>query len=205
VNRVRLCYDALWSGVGLHGLLLVAYRRFLADRFGESLADEVFAKHQRIQARQVYPDPILFELIEGGVARTRKPAEQLLREFGAHALQTFYELHPTYFPPEGARRFLMQLEETVHSRVREMMPGAAPPQLKVKDLGAGRLRISYRSQRNLCPLLAGLLDGTGTHYQTPVRHIEETCMRRGDAECSFLVEVQQTLLPRGTRKTLPPR
>jgi len=192
------------SGVGLHGLILVAYKRFLQDRFGSALAAEVVGA-QRLQPRELYPDALFQQLVDDGAARANRSREHLLREFGAHAVGTFFELYPAYFPPEGARRFLTQLEEIIQARVRETLAGAAPPplELSVRDCGGGRIEIRYRSRRNLCSMLAGLLDGTGTHYQTPVRHVQQTCARNGDPECMFVVEVQQTLLPRTVKKPKP--
>src|SRR5436305_415249 len=51
-----------WSGVGLHGLLFVAYRRFLQDRFGSALAGEVFGEH-RPQPREMVPDALFAALV----------------------------------------------------------------------------------------------------------------------------------------------
>ena len=187
----------------MHGVLLVAYRRFLADRFGKAVADQVFPDDAHLDPRAVYPDGTFQNLIQAGAAAAGRQTDRLLREFGAHAIASFHELYPGTFPPEGARRFLANLEKNVHERLPTILPGAEPPALGITDLGAGQLRIIYRSSRNLCPMLAGMLEGTGVHYQTPLRYTEETCMRRGDPQCTFLVQVQQTLLPRG--KTRPPR
>src|SRR5262249_34210062 len=114
------------------------------------------------------------------------------------AIATLHELHPSAFPSEGARRFLTKLEHEAAQPVREFLPDASSKLFKLEDLGSGRLRIKHRSRDALCPILAGLLDGTGAHYQTPGRHVEEPCARRGDDVCTFVVEVQQTLLPTAT-------
>jgi hypothetical protein len=184
----------------LHGVVFAAYERFLGDRFGKGLADEVFARYPALSPRGVHPDAVFLELVDVGARLAQRSPDRLLREFGAQLIGIFHELYPTFFPSEGARRFLVQLDKPTAGRIREVVAGSSPPHLDVRDLGAGRLRIEYHSERNLCALLAGMLDGTGTHYQTPVRHREESCRRRGDPLCVFMVEVQQTLLPRTQRK-----
>jgi hypothetical protein len=180
--------------------LLVAYRRFLADRFGAKLADEVFSRHKRVVARQTYPDEVFAGLVDLAASLARRDPDGMLREFGSALLGTFHEMYPSYFPPEGARRFLLGLDALVHTRIKELLPGAQPPRLEVSDLGSGRIKLIYRSERNLCAMLGGMLDGVGAHYQTPVRYSQETCVKNGGENCTFNIEVQQTLLPRARKK-----
>jgi hypothetical protein len=186
-------------------VLFVAYRRFLGDRFGSALADEVFKEHANIGPRDVHDDTLFVRLVEAGAQATQRPPDRLLREFGSELIGTFHQLYPSFFPPEGARGFLSKLDATMGKRVRDLAAGAEPPRLSVRELEHGVISVEYQSERRLCPLVAGLLDGTGAHYQTPVRYREESCMRRGDPQCVFVVEVQQTLLPRSRKvKTDPP-
>jgi hypothetical protein len=49
-------------------------------------------------------------------------------------------------------------------------------------------------------MLGGMLDGVGAHYQTPVRYSQDTCVKTGGDQCTFMIEVQQTLLPRARKK-----
>jgi hypothetical protein len=186
--------------VWVHGVLLVAYRRFLADRFGAKLADEVFARHKRVGPRQTYPDETFAGLVDHAASLARREPDGMLREFGSALLGTFHEMYPSYFPPEGARRFLLGLDSVAHARIKDLLQGAQPPKLELSDLGGGRIKMIYQSDRKLCAMLGGMLDGVGAHYQTPVRFTQQTCMRKGEPQCTFLIEVQQTLLPRGRKR-----
>jgi heme-NO-binding protein len=184
----------------VHGVLLVAYRRFLADRFGAKLASEVFARHKNVASRQTYPDEAFAGLVDRGATLARREPDGLLREFGVSLISTFHEMFPSYFPPEGAKRFLLGIDKVAHARIKDLLPGSQPPKLEVTDLSGGKIKIVYQSDRKLCALLAGMLDGVGSHYQTPVRHYQASCMHKGAPQCVFMVEVQQTLLPRGRKK-----
>ena len=108
----------------MHGVLLVAYRRFLADRYGAKLADDVFVRHKRVAARQTYPDETFAGLVDVGASLARREPDRLLREFGAALVGTFHEMYPSYFPPEGARRFLLGLDSVAHARIKDLLPGA---------------------------------------------------------------------------------
>ena len=184
----------------MHGVLLVAYRRFLADRFGAKLADEVFSRHKRVVARQTYPDEVFAGLVDMAASLARREPDVMLREFGSALLGTFHEMYPSYFPPEGAKRFLLGLDTVAHARIKDLLPGSAPPRLDVSDLGGGRIKLIYKSDRALCAMLGGMLDGVGAHYQTPVRYSQDTCVKTGGDQCTFMIEVQQTLLPRARKK-----
>jgi hypothetical protein len=174
---------------------LVAFRRFVADRFGRAAAEQLFPK-DRLDARKGYPYAVFDDTLAACVGLTGHPRDRLLRELGAHAITTFFALYPGSFPAQGARRFLVQVEQAVDQRLKELLPEKPPRPIAVTDLGSGQLRLEYRSARDLCPLVFGLLDGTSVHYQTPMRYSEETCRRKGDQVCAFMVEVQRTQLPR---------
>ena len=184
----------------MHGVLLVAYRRFLADRFGAKLASDVFVRNKNVVARQTYPDEAFAGLIDRAASLARREPDGLLREFGISLISTFHEMYPSYFPPEGAKRFLLGLDTIAHARIKDLLPGSAPPKLDVTDMSGGRIKMVYHSDRKLCALLAGMLDGVGSHYQTPVRHYQESCVKNGAPQCVFMIEVQQTLLPRARKK-----
>ena len=92
-----------------------------------------------------------------------------------------FRLSPT------ARDFLLTVETPIHDTVRETMPDARPPELKVTDLGADGLEIVYASSRRICPLLRGLVEGTGRVYGETLEIEEPECMHRGDPACRVVV------------------
>ena len=67
------------------------------------------------------------------------------------------------------------------------MPDARPPELKVTDLGEDGLEIVYTSPRRICPLLRGLVEGTGRIYDERLEIEEPECMHRGDPVCRVVV------------------
>jgi hypothetical protein len=164
------------------------------------MAEQAFAGKPKFDPAGTYSDEIFFALLEQGTRLARREADRLLREFGAELIAIFHEQYPTSYPPEGARRFLLSLSDLWQARIEDSRPGVPSAPIIVSELEGGKLRVAYQSPRRLCPLVAGMLEGAGAHYQTPVRHHEETCARKGDAQCLFVVEVQQTLLPRASRK-----
>ena len=104
------------------------------------------------------------------------------------AQKTFAGLFPGYYAGSGGTRaFLLGVEEKIHELVRATVPGATPPRLHVQPLGELGVLISYTSERRLCRLLDGLVQGTAAHYGERIEVDELQCMHRGDAGCVFSV------------------
>src|SRR5262245_38429329 len=133
----------LW-GIYLHGAVFVALKRFLEDRYGADVVAEVFAKELSVSVYQVYPDELFGKLLERASTLTGYKTDRLLRELGANAIPVFHKFWPAAFPPEGAFRFLLRLEENIIARLREISPDSPLPHIRVEDLGGGKLRLEYR-------------------------------------------------------------
>jgi hypothetical protein len=116
-------------------------------------------------------------------------ADTLTHDFGVFTAEsTFARLYPALFAMSPtARAFLLTVEAQIHEVVRAAIPNAQPPKLSVAESDMGGVSIVYTSPRRLCSLLRGLVDGTARHYGETVLIDERTCMRRGDATCTFEV------------------
>ena len=139
----------------------------------------------------VYPDELFTELLVDSARAIGTPPDDLLRDFGVYLGEVafpqlapaFFERHPDYLTA------LLAVEEQIHEVVRTALAGAAPPRLRVAALGRFGAVVAYTSERRLCRLVDGLLEGTAARYGAPVRIEEPQCMLRGDIACSFVVEV----------------
>ena len=137
-----------------------------------------------------YPDEQFETLLREASAATNLTRRELGRAFGVFtAKTTFVQLYPQYYAASGGtREFLLNIEQTIHELVRETIPGAYPPRLGVRPLGADGVVISYTSERRLCGLLEGLVAGTAEYYGERFTIDEAACIERGDAACAFIVE-----------------
>jgi hypothetical protein len=115
------------------------------------------------------------------------PTDELLHDFGVFtAEKTFVGLYPALFALSGSSRsFLLTVERPIHELVRTVMREASPPRLSVSESADNGISIVYTSQRRMCSLLRGLVQGTARHYGETVHIDEPTCMHRGDEACTF--------------------
>lgn len=122
---------------------------------------------------------------------TASDLDEVVYAFGAFAAErTFARLYPAFFAiAPDTRAFLLTVESRIHELVRATIPNSQPPELHVTELGDDGVAIGYASLRRLCVLLRGLLDGTARSFGEVAAVEERTCMRRGDAACTFLVRL----------------
>lgn len=171
----------------MHGLIFVSLQEFLRER--ELVGSPPSGGGYRDD--RVYDNGELLMILRTAAERAGETEDAFVRDFGIYLGRSafpllaprFYEEHPGLIPA------LLDVEAEIHERVRTIMPGAAPPHLRVSRLGDHGAVIAYTSSRRLCSLLEGLIRGTAEVFEQPVSIDEPQCMLRGDPSCSFVVEL----------------
>jgi hypothetical protein len=130
-----------------------------------------------------YPDADLLALVAAASAALDKPADDVVRWFGVHAIPLLARKYPALFERHRATRpFLLTLNGIIHPEVRKLYPGADTPEFDVDDADQA-LVLGYQSKRRLCALAEGLIEGAAAHFGETVRIEHPVCMKRGDAQC----------------------
>ena len=92
--------------------------------------------------------------------------------------------YPEFFSPHGsARGLVLALNDIIHPEVRKLYPGAEVPDFDFSEAENGDLVIGYRSERRLCALAEGFIQGAANHYGERVTMTQPRCMHRGDDKC----------------------
>ena len=171
--------------MSLHGLVLTNLRTFFEQRGLLGAGDG-----STFDADTVYADEDFGALVLAAAERAGVEETALLREFGRYlGTVAFPELMPGFYERnEDLRSCLLSVEQEIHTLVRRVLPGAAPPRLRASPLGTTGVVIAYTSERRLCPLLEGLVEGTAEKYETPITITQPQCMLRGEPACSVVVQ-----------------
>ena len=172
----------------MHGIIFASFRDYVADTLGRDAAMDVFANGYQFSVGESYPDEQLIELVQRASDRSAQPVDELVRGFGVFtASRTFPRLYPAFYTVAGSTRpFLLTIEDRIHELVRATIPNARPPQLHVTPTDGG-VRIVYTSERRLCTLLCGLVEGTALHFGEQAQLDEVECARHGAPSCVFEV------------------
>lgn len=184
----------------MYGIVNKAIEELLTREFGTDtwwriaaragVADVVFV------SMDPYPDEVTYALVEAAAAETGRSVDDLLRAMGEFWIlytgrEGYGELLDVFGPSFG--EFLQNLE-TLHARVGLTFPGLRPPSFDVVDLGDGRYRLTYRSERDgLVPMVEGLLEGLARRYGMSI-----TMDRRAGADGrshDFEIQVSPVTVP----------
>lgn len=170
----------------MHGLIFTSLEQFLRER-GLSGAGSY-------RDDRVYDDGELRMIVRTAADQVGESEDEFVRAFGVFLGRTaFPELSPRFYEEHtGLIPALLDVEVEIHERVRNIVPGAAPPHLRVAPLGDYGVVIAYTSTRGLCRLLTGLIQGTAEVFGEAVAIDEPQCMRRGDPSCSFVVTLEKS-------------
>lgn len=172
------------------GLFFTACQEFVTQKLGtqrwEELRDKVGLPNFVVPLVD-YPDAALSGLMQEMSQATGRMVHDVEQEFGRTLVAQFTRLYAYYFSRRhNARDFLLDMDE-IHEQAGRLQRGTSPPRLVCHSPSPGSLEIEYRSQRRLCSMLKGLIEGVAAHYGEPVRIQTLACMKNGAPACRLLV------------------
>ncbi|MGH3361002.1 MAG: heme NO-binding domain-containing protein [Nocardioides sp.] len=131
-----------------------------------------------------YPCHHLSALVEAGAVTLGVTPAELTRELGRRALLGLAERYPRYF--EGftsTSPFLLTLSDVIHAEVQKLYGDTRPPEFWFEECADQKLRIHYRSGRQLCTLAEGMIAGAASYYGEWSRLSHVQCMLDGADHC----------------------
>lgn len=177
----------------MHGIVLKGLKDFVVSAYDH----EAWLAVQRAADREgevyvpvtEYDDADVLDLVAGASEVTGEDVPTLLDEFGRFLVPPLVETYGVHVD-EGwtGLELVANVETYIHRALRaKRLSEYTPPALAAEWLADDRVRVTYSSDRELCPLAVGLIEGVGTYYDEPFAVEEGTCMLDGDDRCEILV------------------
>jgi len=175
------------------GLIFLTWEKYVTERFGEKLLLQYRssmgeAAATALVAGRYYDDALLVKGVETVCQLTRLPSDVLLREYGRYYMTNGLTGKLCAYLLTGVHsgeELLLAMRDS-HARLRTTFEGATPPAF---EYGATNdphtVVLLYRSERHLCPVLHGAIEGAAMRYHEVVHIQEQTCMNRGANACRF--------------------
>ncbi|MFK7741318.1 MAG: heme NO-binding domain-containing protein [Planctomycetota bacterium] len=133
-----------------------------------------------------YPVDDLLALANTYCVHTGDEINELLTRFGRHAFPLLLRTVPNISHNIRTPKDLLErLDSLIHTEVRKLHPAADTPQISFLDTGPDSGTIRYVSERRLCPIARGLIDGLAHSYGKQVEQDETECMRNGADACEI--------------------
>jgi hypothetical protein len=146
-----------------------------------------------------YPDAEMRAILAAVSARSGMEEGTILRHAGRYGYRLLAERHADLVAPFATFGDLVRhLDDVIHPEVLKLYPHAHPPQFEFPDAGADagasgpdeeRWVLVYRSDRGLCDLAIGLLQGAAASFGLHAEVAQTACVHRGDGECRLEVSV----------------
>ena len=175
----------------MKGVVFTEFLEMAEDRFSLGVVDSVLratapASGGVYTSVGTYPVEELVGLLVQLSEQTRVPVPDLLKEFGGHLLRRFVQWYPEFFADARSSFDVLQsVEGHIHVEVRKLYAGADPPRIACEDPAPDRLLMRYSSKRKLCPLFAGLIDGTSDYFEVAIAQTQTACAQEGAPSCEF--------------------
>jgi hypothetical protein len=176
------------GGSDVKGIILNLVEEAVVAEHGEGMWDRLLDRagvDGAYTSLGNYPDDELVRLVAAGADLLGVTPVELTLHLGNRALGGLARRYPQYFEPHAnTREFLLTLNDVIHPEVRKLHPDSSPPDFWFDDSDDGLL-VHYRSERHLCRLAEGMMQGAGTHYGEVVSISHRSCMDEGDEHCTM--------------------
>lgn len=177
----------------MHGIVMKGLQEFVKDRHGRStwrqLKDEATDRTEYYLPLTEYPDEELLSIVELAVDELEVSEEELLVEFGTFLMGDLMDMYSIYFDDEwDALDVIANVEEAIHESLRARSGTTfTPPKLRTERVAPSAIVVEYRSDRELCALAKGLIQGVAVEYDEPLAIEERECMHDGDQNCILVI------------------
>ncbi len=142
-----------------------------------------------------YADEELIKLVGAASKALDTPPDEVIRWFGRNAIPLLAERYPLFFEPHTTTRsFILTLNDIIHPEVRKIYPGAQVPVFEFDTSSDGVVQMTYYSERKLCALAEGMIEGAAALFGEQVRLEHPKCMLRGDESCQLTIAFQRDAL-----------
>ena len=178
----------------MKGVIFNVLEDFIVENWGVETFETIFAKcplHHRDGhiAPETYPDSDLTALVKTTCEELGIEPNQAIEVFGEYLFPQLARRYPIFLEGhEDPIEFLKTVDDVIHVEVRKLMQETALPKLAFHhDPENNDLIIDYRSKRQLCVLLKGLLAGVQNHFDANFEISEQCCVHAGADSCEFRI------------------
>jgi predicted hydrocarbon binding protein len=180
----------------MHGIILTELQKFVTQRHGPETWAEILSRaglrNTIYLTSATYPDSDVVAIVTAASQLSRTPAPDLLENFGAALVPGLVQVYGRLVKRGWRTLDLIEhTEQTMHTVVRRQNPGAEPPRLQCTRVSPDEVVVTYTSERKLCAVAKGIIQGIASHFQERVVIRERECMLKGAPACIISVRLSR--------------
>ena len=154
----------------MKGVVFTEFLGYVEEVAGYAIVDEMIERADlpsggAYTAVGKYDYQEMISLVSNLSQLLETPVPALLRAFGNHLFNRFYQSYPLFFDGKAsAFEFLESVQNHIHVEVLKLYPDAELPQIDARRVEPDKLVITYSSCRPFGELCIGLIEGCGKHF-----------------------------------------
>lgn len=179
----------------MHGIILKTLQSFVVDTYGEdawlSIQREADLEEKVYVPVTVYPDRDVYELVHTAGELTDQSPRTILAQYGKWVVPPLLETYDLHIDDEWDGLELIANIQQFHTSLRTRdLTTLTTPRIRSERIDENRVKITYDSDRKLCDIARGAIEGVADHFDEKLVYEEQTCMHDGDDACRF--EIRRT-------------
>ena len=178
----------------MHGVVMAGLEKFVRENEGErvwrDVRDSSGVDRATYSTTVDYPDEEFIQLYSYIVSEYKSDEEKLQRQFGNYLFELLVEIYERiYFDEEwDAIAMIDEVEQTIHQSLKKRRHVEfTPPELETERISDQKVEIKYTSDRQLCEVAKGLIDGVAEYKDTSLDIEEPKCMKEQGDFCRLVV------------------
>lgn len=182
----------------MKGIIFNFLENLIIDKFGDEIMEEIYEEAEfsvdapPFVGPETYPDSDLVAIVALLSEKSNFPIDDLIHEFGKYMFPILAGKYPVFLQDiDSPLELLKNVNDIIHVEVRKLFKEANPPIITIKDINQNKATLHYSSERKLCRLLEGLLDGVAAYFGKKITYSHKQCMKEGFNECILDIEFNE--------------
>lgn len=180
----------------MHGLFYFFIKKFAEMQAASASADSSHELRDRIKRSATFlpdgscPDEEACGLLEAVSVAARESLAQVQGRFGRFVAPHLLRVAgPLIDPSWRTLEVVEHADQLIRSMVHDQTAYAESPMHETVRISDTELHLVYHSQRKMCALAVGFIQGIAARYKESIAIDESSCMHRGDLFCSFVIRL----------------
>ncbi|AGB30610.1 Heme NO binding domain-containing protein [Natrinema pellirubrum DSM 15624] len=174
----------------MHGIILQTLQSFVVDTYGEdawlAIQNEADIEEKVYVPVTVYPDGDVYEIARTAGDLTDQSPRTILTQYGRWVVPALLETYDLHIDDDWEGLELIANIQRFHTSLRTRdMTTLTTPRIRSERVDENRVRITYDSDRKLCDVARGAIQGVADRFDEDLVAEERTCMHEGDDACVF--------------------
>jgi predicted hydrocarbon binding protein len=177
----------------MHGIVMKALKDFVVEEYDagtwRAIQEEAGLGGKLYVPVSEYDDVEALALVGAASELSGEDQSDLLYAFGQYIVDPLVSTYGVHVDGEWTGLDLLANVETyIHEALRsKRLSEFTPPELQAERVDEDVAVVRYGSDRELCDLAEGIVDGVGAYYGEAYDVTHDTCMKQGDPHCDLVV------------------